>query len=303
MEDQIVKVHCPRLLQPDRIGAVNLGDQGRFGIPRGLRRHIFGRQQLILEGTDLRHRRLDRQELVVDHLVLVDLLEHPLLVVGVIDRKAPGEADALRVPAQDAHTGGVEGGGVHIPAHRLAQHGAQALFQFPGRLVGKGDGQHVPGPGRTHRQIRRLPREIAAGLHRCAQFLQVLFGDGARQFPAAVSRAKTDDIGDAVDQHRCFAGTGPGQDQQRPLGGENRLPLYRVEVAEAVFDILVAQGDIFTGNIGHVRFPSLSNPTFLYVYSLIPPAQRGRAGSAGSFSRPWGSRPGTRPSGVSLRSG
>ena len=105
MEDQIVKIHGPCGFQAAHVGRINLGDQCRLGVPGRFRRHILRRHQLILVGTDLCHRRLDGQELVINHLVLVDLLQDALLIIRVIDGKTLGEADALGIPAQDPHAG------------------------------------------------------------------------------------------------------------------------------------------------------------------------------------------------------
>ena len=84
--------------------------------------------------------------LFVDIQVLQAVLHHPQGVVGVIDGKGGGEAQLLDVPAQNTHTGGVEGGGPHVLPGG-AQHPGQAVLQLSGGLVGKGDGQDGPGLG------------------------------------------------------------------------------------------------------------------------------------------------------------
>ena len=175
----------------------------------------------------------------------------------------------------------MEGGCVHVTAHRLAQHGAQSFFQFPRRLVGEGDGQHIPGARRTHRQIGSFPGKVPSRLDGLPQFFQILFGHGTGQLLAAVCAAETDDVGDPVDQHRGLAGTGAGQNQQRAFGGEDGLPLNRVQAGEFAFNILVAQGDILLGKLRHDLF------SLLCIESISRP-QRGRGYSAASFSTPWG---------------
>ena len=177
----------------------------------------------------------------------------------------------------------MEGGRKDVAAEGLAQHGAQTFFQLPCRLVGKGDGQHVPGAGRAHGEIGRFARQVAAGGHGSAQVVEILLGDGAGQLFAAVGRAKADDVGDAVDQHGGLAGTGTRQNQQWAFGGKDGLALHGVQFGKAGFDILIAQGEIFTGKIGHGVFPF-----------LVIPRQRGRGYFAGACARLWGWHRGSR---------
>ena len=109
VENQVVKIHRACRLQAACVGCVNFGDKLRLGVGKRLTGHLLGRHELILEGRDLRNGRLDRQELIVDHQILVDLLDDALLVIGIVDGEAFGEADALGVAAQHPHAGGVEG--------------------------------------------------------------------------------------------------------------------------------------------------------------------------------------------------
>ena len=74
-------------------------------------------------------------------------------------------------------------------AHAVAQQGLEAVAHLGGGLVGEGDG------------------EDAVGAH--AEIL--------------------DDVGDAVREHARLARTRAGEHEQRPLGGEHRLALLRVE--------------------------------------------------------------------------
>ena len=125
---------------------------------------------------------LDGEELVIHVQVLVHRFHHPLGVVGVVDGKAAGVADLLRPAAQDAHTGRVEGGGKHLVALFPAQHPAQALLHLPGRLVGEGDGHHVPAAHGVLPQHAVQPAgRGGAGHDGTAQGLDVLFGGGAGQ--------------------------------------------------------------------------------------------------------------------------
>ncbi len=145
----------------------------------------------------------------------------------------------------------MEGGRVDVAAQRVSQHGTQTLLEFARGLVRKGDGQHVPGARGAHGQIGGLPRQVAARGNGIAQVIEVGLGHGARQFGAAVGGAEADDIGNAVDQHGGLAGARARQNQQRALGGKDRLPLHGIEPRKSALNILVAQREIFLGDVSH----------------------------------------------------
>ena len=65
------------------------------------------------------------------------------------------------------------------------------------------------------------------------------------------SRAEPDEVGNAVDQHGGLAGARARQNQQRALGGKDRLPLHGVEPRKPALNILVAQREIFLGDVSH----------------------------------------------------
>ena len=114
-----------------------------------------------------------------------------LAVGGVVDREGRLEPDLGGLAAQDPHAGRVEG---HDP-HRLgprADQGGDALAHLGRRLVGEGDGQHLPG----------------------------LHPTGGQQ------------VGDPVGEHPGLARPGAGDDQQRAALVQHRLALLRVEPLE-----------------------------------------------------------------------
>ena len=86
-----------------------------------------------------------------------DPLHHRKAVGAVVDGETLPEAQQIRVPAQYPGTGAVE---CHGPdaLGLAAQPPFQTLFQLPGGLVGKGDGQYLPGPHPVHgAQIPDIP--------------------------------------------------------------------------------------------------------------------------------------------------
>ena len=180
--DEVVEVEGTGLLQPLFVGGVDAGRQCPLGVLGGVGKGLFRADQLVLPAAHPVDGALDGEELVIHIQVLVHRLHHPLGVVGVVDGKAAGVADLLRPAAQDAHTGRVEGGGKHLVALFPAQHPAQALLHLPGRLVGKGDGHHVPAAHGVLPQHTVQPAgRGGAGHDGTAQGLDVLFGGGAGQ--------------------------------------------------------------------------------------------------------------------------
>ena len=251
VEDEVVKVHGARRFQAASVGGVDFRDELRLRVGGHLGGHVLGGHELIFIGRDLPDGRLDRQEFVVDHQVFVDLLDDALLVVGVIDREALREADALGVAAKHPHAGRVEGRRVNVAADGVAQHGAQTLLQLTRSLVREGDGQHVPRARGAHGEVGRLPRQVVAIGNGGAQVGEVTLGHEAGKLLAAVGAAEADDVRNTVDEHSRLAGARARQNEQRPLGGEDGLPLHGVEPGKPGFDILIAQGEIFSGDVGH----------------------------------------------------
>ena len=262
--DQVVKVECSGFLQALFVGRVDAGRQRTFGIFCGAGKGLFRADQLILPSAHLVDRSLDGQELIVHIQVFVDSLHHALGIIGIVDSKAARIADLLRPAAQDAHTGRVEGGSEHFIALLAAQHPAQTFFQLPCRLVGKGDGHHVPA---AHSVLAQHPVQPAgggsAGHDGVAQSLDIVLRGWARCLFGAVGRAKPDEVGNAVDQHGSLAAAGSGQDEQRAIGGKHCLPLHIVQAAKLFFDIGIAQSAEFLCEICCHGFPCS-----FYVYTI-----------------------------------
>ena len=169
----------------------------------------------------------------------------------------------------------MESGGKYIPAHGIAQHGFQAFFQLSGGFIGKGNGQHIPraGRGNAHQRHQGLRNRLAAH-DGGAQLLQITLRNRAADLFGAIGAAKTNDIGNAVDQNGGFAGACTCQDQQRAFGGKHSLLLHRVQLSKAGSDIAVPQGQKFSGNgIGH-------NEPVLILYGRTSP-EPCRAGNFG----------------------
>ena len=104
----------------------------------------------------------------------------------------------------------------------LAQHGLQPRLEFPGGLVGEGDGEDAP-------RLHPIPGGKASGLlpalpQNCKLRLVRVGGDLVAVARAAVS----EQVCDAVDEHRGFAAARAREDQQRPLRRQHGPALHGV---------------------------------------------------------------------------
>ena len=200
-----------------------LGDLGQAVVPGLLALgQIFLRQlHGVLGPGDVPQHGPGRELLVVQVQVLQAVLDDPDGVVGVVDGEGGGEAQPVDVPAQDAHAGGVEGGGPHVL--RLGQ----AVLQLPGGLVGEGDGQNGPGGGGLQaaqpllaRLVLRGGGDLPGGV--VLQKGQVVGSHPLRHLLAVRSPAVLHQIGDSVDEHGGLAAPRPGQKEEGALGGQHR---------------------------------------------------------------------------------
>ena len=234
MENDVVKVQSTGLPQAALVLHVNFGDLGQAVVPGLLALgQIFLRQlHGVLGPGDVPQHGPGRELLVVQVQVLQAVLDDPDGVVGVVDGEGGGEAQPVDVPAQDAHAGGVEGGGPHVLRLR-PQHFGKAVLQLPGGLVGEGDGQNGPGGGGLQAAQALLPRLVLRGRGDFSggvvlQKGQVVGGHPLGHLLAVRSPSVLHQIGDSVDEHGGLAAPRPGQKEEGALGGQHRLLLLRV---------------------------------------------------------------------------
>ena len=244
--DEVIKIERTGLFQLFLVSCVDAGGLGALHVSGVVCKRLFRADQLILPAAHLVDGGLDGQEFIIDAQFFIHRFHHALGIVGVVDGKAAGVADLLRPAAQDAHTGRVEGGGKHLVPLFAAQHIAQALFQLPCRLVGKGDGHHVPTANSILPQHPVQPGgRIGAG-HNCRfQGLDIILGHLTGGPARTVGRAKPDQVCNAVDQNSGLAAACTGQNEQRAVGGKYRLPLHIVQAAKLLFNIGIAQSAEF----------------------------------------------------------
>ena len=229
--EQVVKVHGPGVPETLRVGGAELRRALTADVAAALLHGHGGLRvdQGILVPLRCGKEAVGRESLFVDVQVLQHPLHHRKAVRPVVDGKAFGESQPIRVAAQDAHAGPVECEGPHIPGF-LSQPDLQAVFQLVRRLVGKGDGQDLPGRWRVHgAQPADLVRYGCAPVVDRAQLVQRVFSDPAGDLVTVGAPAVPQKVGNAVDKHRGLAAASSRQKQQRPFRGENGLALHIIQ--------------------------------------------------------------------------
>ena len=198
VDEQVVEVHG--------VGA----GQAALKLLIHARSHLLGRgvgtsgevrrvEELVFRRGDLGTHGIQGKALLVDAQVGHDGLDETLGIVVVVNGKRVAVAQAGAVDAQHAHAHGVERAHPHAAHAPALQEALQALLHLAGGLVGKGDGEDLPGHD--------------------AQVLQ--------------------HVGDAVRQHARLARAGACQHEQRALHlkhgtflrGVERVDVYRHETA------------------------------------------------------------------------
>ena len=239
VQDDVVEIQGVGLPEAALILGVDLGDFHQPVVPRllTLLKVVLPQLHGVLGPGNIAQDGAGGEGLLVQVEVLHNVLDHPLGVGGVVDGEGTGEAQPVDVPPQDAHAGGVEGGGPDVVGRR-PQHPLQPLLQLPGGLVGEGDGDDGPGDRRVYPAQPLLLRLLGGigVLDVALQKGQVCGGGPGGRLIAVRPAAILHQVGDAVNEHGGLAAARPRQQQQRPIGGQCGPPLLRVQV-------LVVQGD------------------------------------------------------------
>ena len=148
----------------------------------------FRGNHLVLGGGDSGQKVPLPVNLRIDLEILTYIPHQRLLVIRVVDGKVGIIAQTVYMPAQDAHAGRVEGADPDA-LRAKADDIVHPLPHLPGRLVGEGDGQDVPG----------------------------------------IDPPLLDEVGDPVGQDPGLPGACPGQDEERALRVVYSLPLLFIQ--------------------------------------------------------------------------
>ena len=240
--ENVVKIQGVVVLQPLLVGAIGFGNLGQPQVGRtpAVLKHFFRRDQPVLLAADDREHIFGWEGFVIQPHVLQNLFHLPLGIGAVVDGKAAGVAHPVDISPQNPAAGSVEGHGPDVPCP-IPQQGFQPLPQLSGGLIGKGDGDDVPGLYRLQgAQLVGPDPLIFTGIGREPfQETHIRFRYKIRNLLPLRAVAVAQKIGNPVDENGGFSGTGPGQKQQGPFRGEHRLPLHIVEHGKAAFDIVL----------------------------------------------------------------
>ena len=238
--DEVFKVHGSGLEQAGGVGGVYLADLAlaRVGALAVFRGVALGREQLVLGRVYHRQDAARRVDLLVEIHLAQDGLHHAVAVRGVVDGEVARIAQLVRVAAQYAHAGAVEGARPDVVGLG-AELGGKAAFQLVRGLVREGDGDDAP---RLHRLVgsERLRLRRGTGLEHGQVGLRGALGHLVTVGCASVF----EQVGDAVYEHGGLSAACPCEDEQRPLRGHNSLALHGVQVAEIIGNDAPSCGDI-----------------------------------------------------------
>ncbi len=147
--DEVCEVDRPRFREGLVVRLPHLPGRGNDAPPRGKCGLLDGDPiplRPLDEPPELRRRKL----LLVDVQILQDPLQHVVLIPGVVDDEAPGEADTIPVASQEDRAEGVEGsqpGDIRSP---------RTPAERPGRHVPRG--RFPAGDERLRHPVPHLPR-------------------------------------------------------------------------------------------------------------------------------------------------
>ena len=188
--EQVVEVHgvggtqAALKLHIDLRGLFVVGAVGGF-------EHVLGPDHGVFGRADLAADHVDGELLLLDAERLHNVAHHALGIIVIVDGELAGIAQQVGVLAQHAHAHGVEGAHPHA-AGAVGDECGQTLAHLGSRLVGKRDGQDLPG----------------------------------------LNAQVTEHVRDAEGQNAGLARAGAGKDQQRALGGQDRLALCGIKTID-----------------------------------------------------------------------
>ena len=266
------------------ISGVDLGNAGIFPIVcclRPLPEHLRS-LVAVLGGADGGEDAADGEGLFVQILLLQNILDDPLGVIGIVDGEVLVKANAVNVPPQDADAGGVERGGPHIVGGG-AKTGRQPLLQFSRRLIGEGDGDDLPGPGGVHGAEPVDPADLigVGPVREVLQKVQILLRGPVGDLVAVAAPAIGQQVVDPLDQHRGLAAARPRQQQEGSLGGHGPLTLHGVQPGQIPGDHRFPGGHIPLFKVSHTVLRSLC---FLKLTSILRQKAAAVNGGTADFS-------------------
>ena len=272
VQNNIVKIQRTSGPQLFLVGQVDAADLLQAEIPLGLGlvHEILGQLHLVLGAGDVAQDRPGREGLVVHVQFFEALLDDPQGVVCIIDRKGRWETQLFNIPPQNTHTGGVERRRPHVLGV-WTDAVLQALFQFAGGFVGKGNRNNLPGrrrfQGAEQMGAGILLLGVVGRVGVVGQEIQICVLNIVRDLAGICSPAIAQEVGDAVDEHRRLPASGSGQQEQRPFRGQHAFQLAGVHPAELRGNNLPPQG----GKLGLFLFRQHSyvSPSLSFWFDVL----------------------------------
>ena len=163
-------------------------------------------------GDDRRAPRADGEGLFVQLQLLENILQHALAVVGIVDGEVSVKADACRCRgAECARRRNGRSSAQTSLAPRSPSIALQPLLQLVRRLVGKGDGQHLPRRGRAPRRRDTASSGLLLAVRLSGVLLQkrppssseIGMGISSVSLPAAIASEGSPPGGSAPSSCRC----------------------------------------------------------------------------------------------------
>lgn len=245
LADQVVEIHRVRVAQALLVDLVGAGDDLHAEIIARRFYILLRRDKRILRTGDLVQHSLGRHVFLGNVQLLQDIFHQSALVVGVVDCKVRGIAEALAVPAQNTRAGRVKGRRPDVVALG-AEHRAKAVLELPGRLICKGDRHDFPRQAGRNAQVTAcLLRQRLAAVEIGAARREIFLVQLVLNERAVVSVSVAQDVRNAVDQHSRLSASGSGKDQQRPADRKDSLPLPVVHAGEFFFEHRAAKRENF----------------------------------------------------------
>ena len=231
VQDNIVEIHRIVVYQPLLVLFISPGGMNGTVIPGkfSLLQHFIRASHPVFFLADDAQHGFRRKHLFIQAHVPDDIFHNALAIRGVINGEMLAQPHPLRIAAQNTAAGGVECHGPDILALG-AQHSGKPVFQFVGRFICKCNGNDAPGRHGLHsaKKIRLHPVRIADGLAQTFQEQHIFFGYRVRHQIGIAGAAESDQIGNAVNEHRGLAAACACKQQQRPIRRKDGLLLHGV---------------------------------------------------------------------------
>ena len=229
LHDEIVKIHRPRGLQAILIGAVDTGDLLHTEILHAvfLLKGI-GIKQIFLGAAHRAHHRFYGKGFFVDVQGLHRLSHGVFGIGGIVDGKASVVAETVAVGTEYPCADRMEGPRPdRICRPVLGNHRPQAVFDLVCRLIGKGDGKHLPRRAGRGGKFGENRRDFLGGKgRRPFQLRHASLGHTVGHVGTVIGVAVLHKKRHSLHQHGGLSASRPRKDQKRALGGKDGFPLF-----------------------------------------------------------------------------